>query len=702
MTPLIAFALGSLAATTVTTANPHTRPNPVAEPVLDAAMEQVVVTAARSEQRLRAQPAALTVLDDDTLQSVNAVHPSQVLSTVPGALISRGNGQESLIAIRSPVLTGAGSCGAFAITQDGVPVRGTGFCNVNQLFDTHFELAGRIEVLRGPGTVLFGSDAQHGVINVISEAPVNGHASSAAIEGGANDFQRVRLEHSRGDTQGGFRIGFSGARDGGYKDDSGYDQQKLQLRNDGQWADWSVSALVNLSNLNQETAGYVVGKDAYKDDARKRENPNPEAFRDSQSARAQVKFERTLDNGDHLQVTPYARYTDMDFLMHFLPGTPLEKNGQKGIGVQTALRHGNEEGLAFISGIDLEYTSAWLGQSQQGGFSVFPSGKQYDYSVSAAVAAAFSQAELFVSETTTAILGARGEYLHYDYDNHMLSGDTKDNGDVCISGFTGAIGCRYSRPEDRRDDFANLSLNAALVHTFDHGTTGSLRMAHGFRAPQATELYRLQNGQTVADLDSESIDSLEATLRHDTDHLRASVTGFYMEKSDVVFQSSDRLNLSDGESRHYGLEYEWQWTLSEQWQLAAAGTFARHRYTNDVSAPGAGLIASNGNDIDTAPRTLHNLRVRWLATDATRVDLRWQHTGSYYTDIENAHRYPGHDLLHLSVQQSLSAGTEIGLRIENLANVDYAERADYSSLGGGERYFIGEPRSVYADLRLRF
>ncbi|MBB5212566.1 TonB-dependent receptor [Microbulbifer hydrolyticus] len=665
-------------------------------------LEQVTVTATRDERQLNEQAEALSVVDAAALQMANAVHPSQALAAVPGTLISRGNGQESLIAIRSPVLTGAGSCGAFAIAQDGVPVRGTGFCNVNQLFDTNFEQAGRIEVLRGPGTVLYGSDAQHGVINVLSADPVDGVETTALIEGGANQYQRVKLGYSRGDNQGGFRIGFSGARDGGYKDNSGFDQQKLQLRGDGQLADWSYQSLLSLANLNQETAGYVTGLDAYKDDARKRENPNPEAFRDSRSARVQVRMEKQLSRGGSLQITPYLRHTEMDFLMHFLPGTPLEENGQRGVGIQTAYRYPLAEDLNMISGIDLEYTDAWLKQTQDGGFSVFPAGKHYDYQVNAALAAGFTQIEKTMRAATTLTLGGRIEHLRYDYDNRMIAGDTTATGEICVSGFTGAIGCRYTRPADRRDHYENFSINGSAIHTFSDRVTGTLRLAHGFRAPQASELYRLQNGQMQADLDSESVDSIEFSLRHSDERLLLGVTGFYMEKADVVFQSSDRLNLSDGESRHYGLEYDIDWTPADHWRLQLAGTIARHQYTNNVSAPGSEIIVSNGNDIDTAPRHLHTLNLTWQPREGSRASLQWQYTGSYYTDIENAHRYGGHALLHLRLQQALGPATTVGLRIENLANTDYAERADFSSLGGGDRYFIGEPRSVYADIRFRF
>ena len=86
-------------------------------------------------------------------------------------MIQRGSGQESLTALRSPVLTGAGACGAVLVLEDGIPIRPVGTCNVNELFEVNVEQAAAIEVLRGPGSVLYGSSAVHGIINVIPPRP---------------------------------------------------------------------------------------------------------------------------------------------------------------------------------------------------------------------------------------------------------------------------------------------------------------------------------------------------------------------------------------------------------------------------------------------------------------------------------------------------------------------------------------------------
>jgi len=133
--------------------------------------EDILVTASRVQENALQLPLAWSTISEETLALVDPVHINEVMQRVPGVWISRGNGQESIIALRSPVLTGGGSCGAFFSAADSISLRAPGFCNVNQLFDSNFEQAERIEVIRGPATALYGSGAMHGVINVISAAP---------------------------------------------------------------------------------------------------------------------------------------------------------------------------------------------------------------------------------------------------------------------------------------------------------------------------------------------------------------------------------------------------------------------------------------------------------------------------------------------------------------------------------------------------
>jgi iron complex outermembrane receptor protein len=161
-----------------------------------AEIETVVVTASRQEQTLSSISSSISVVQREELELIDAVHINQVMTQVPGTWISRGNGQESLTAIRSPVFTGPGSCGNFYMAEDGIPLRGTGFCNVNQLFDANTEQAQRIEVLRGPGTTSQGANALHGVINVISQPAAESPQGNIDLELGPHDYRRALFRYS--------------------------------------------------------------------------------------------------------------------------------------------------------------------------------------------------------------------------------------------------------------------------------------------------------------------------------------------------------------------------------------------------------------------------------------------------------------------------------------------------------------------------
>ena len=77
------------------------------------------------------------------------------------------------------------------------------------------------------------------------------------------------------------------------------------------------------NNLNQETAGYVVGAKAYEDGNKRGTNPNPEAYRDSQSTRVWTRF--TMESGDWEYIaTPYFREVNMNFVQHFCQGSQLK------------------------------------------------------------------------------------------------------------------------------------------------------------------------------------------------------------------------------------------------------------------------------------------------------------------------------------------------------------------------------------------
>ena len=657
--------------------------------------ENILVTASRMEENAMKLPLAWSTVNSETLQFIDPIHINEIMQRVPGAWISRGNGQESIIALRSPVLTGAGGCGAFFAAADGISLRAPGFCNVNQLFDTNFEQAGRIEVIRGPATALYGSNAMHGVINVISAAPTEDVDNSLALEAGPYDYYRGKYRYSNTLGKHGISVSANGTTDGGYKDDSDYDQQKATVRHDYAGEHWDVRTVLDAANLNQNTAGFIEGYQAYKDNDLKKRNPNPNAYRDAWSVRLYSAASIALNDTNTLTITPYLRDNDMEFLQHYLPWQPVEENAHDSLGLRATVQT-NTDTLRWINGIDVEYTNASLKETQDEDFSPNqPAGVHYDYQVNATGGAIYSQLRTQSDSPWEIDGGVRLEYTSYDYTNKTADGSGCG---------PEATNCRFYRPSDRENDFTDWSFNAGASYSITENHIAYLRLARGFRAPQATELYRLQGGQETANLDSEKIDNIELGLRGDwLGTARYDVAVYYMHKDDAIFQDANRYNVSGAQTRHYGAEISFDYLISDHWSLGIDANVASHTYDSNIELLGSsGNI--KGNDIDTAPKAFGSARLDWdfstLAGRSSRAELEWVYMDSYYLEPQNNHQYDGHSLVNLRITSDLTPRWSAGLRLTNLLDEDYAERADF---GFGEyRYFVGQPRGAYLQISYQF
>ena len=666
----------------------------IALPAGAETLEEVIVTATRSPVALATYPGSATRIDAAATALVGATHASELVNRAAGAMIQRGSGEESLTALRSPVLTGAGACGAVLVLEDSIPIRPVGTCNVNELFEVNLDQAAAVEVLRGPGSVLYGSSAVHGIINVIPPSPAEIPDFGVSLEGGSDDWRRLRLAASRDQDEGGAGFVMQATDDGGWRDASGFEEQKLNAVWQGRGGDGALKLSLAGSNLDQETAGFIIGEDAYRDPAVARSNPDPEAYRNATS----LRFAAQYSGPDGGEMRAYLRSSRMDFLQHFLLGQPIEKNGQDSGGVMFSVTR-DAGGGTLVAGLDAELASSKLLQYQVGptadgppeANAIRPAGKHYDYDVDSGVVAAYADWRRPLATRWALEAGVRVEHARYDYDNRMIAGNTDENGVPCPGG------CLYARPADRSDDFTNVAPRLGLVWSATDATTVYASVARGFRAPEATELYRLQRQQSVADLDSETADSVELGLRWRSAEFSADVAAFHMDKRDVILRDSAGFNVSGGRTRHVGAEYQADWAILDAWTLSAAGTFADHEYRFNAAVEQGEMITS-GNDVDTAPRDIHGLRLRhdgsWL-----EAELEWLWVGAYWANAANTARYGGHDVGNLRVSFEPARNWLVSLRVTNLADGPYADRADFAF--GDYRYFPGRGRAYFAELGWR-
>lgn len=646
-------------------------------------LETIIVTANRTADSGATLGQAWTALSAEDVADVDLQHSNQLFNRVSGAWISRGNGQESLISLRSPVLTGSGACGAFFTAEDGINLRAPGFCNVNQLFDANLLQAGGVEVVKGPSNATYGSNAVNGVINVLTKSAEQTQ-DTFGLQLGSREFGRARIAVSNG----GVALNANATTYGGYQAESGYDQQKANLRFDGKVNDWQLTGVVSASNLNQETAGYIQdGKGAYRSSAARKVNSNPEAYRDARSLRAHLRLERNF--GDRtVSLTPYLRSNEMEFLQHYLPWKSRETNKHGSAGIQAHLRATTSWG-EYITGIELDSTDGTLKQDQAQPFSPNqPEGIHYDYQVDATNIAAFVQAEVELSDDLLLQGGLRSERTKYDYETRVTAGS------ACAPE---ASACRFFRPEDRSDSFTNLSTNVALVwsqgaHNF------YVRTARGFRAPQAAELYRLQSGQQVADIDSEEATSLDIGWRFSNERISTDISVYTIEKDEVIFLDRNRQSVSGASTRHRGIDLDLSWSITETLTASLNAAYADHTYDSDMQVLGS-RDSIKGNDIDTAPRHFGSARLNKAITLNNRpasVELEATWVDKYFIDPNNQHTYPGHELVNARAEWQFSDSVRSTLTITNLLNTGYAERADYGF--GNYRYFVGEPRSAVLGL----
>lgn len=650
-----------------------------------SAGDEIVVTADRREKAKAETPYSISVLRSDEIRRINADHPAEALNRIAGVLINRGNGQEHLTAVRSPVLTGGAGAGSFLYLEDGVPLRSAGFANVNELFEAHTEIADRIEVVRGPSGAAYGANAIHGVINVMTPAPTGELSHLAEIS--VDTIGRIKGRGLISDTIGrqGFSGAISGLNDPGYRDESGADQQKVSLRHDYKGGNVSVRTILAGYNLNQETAGFVEGPDAYRDQALRRANANPNSFRDAKGVRVSSRIDIDAGEGVMVSLTPYARWNDMAFLLHFFPSQALETNSHWSIGAQNALYIDRGE-ISAIIGVDAEYTKGDLTEIQSipTVFS-YTQGLHYDYEVAAKSVSPFASLTVGLAPNLKAIAAARLDYTGYDYDNRTA---------------TGIVG-RFLRPADRSDSFTTVSPKVSIV--YDLGAANAYASyARGARPPQTTDLYRLQFNQTTAPAKPETIDAFEFGLKGSTGRVSYEAAGYYMWKRNFFFRDADGFNVNNGRTRHLGGEAEVTAVFPRGLALAGNVSYGRHTYRFSrpvLSLPQASETISFGDDIDTAPRWIAGLRGRWAPKELpASVEVEWAFLDKYFMDAANSVIYPGHSLVNFRGEWRFANRVAGTFALRNVFNRRYAERADFAF--GTERYFPGEGRVATFGLRI--
>ncbi len=143
-------------------------------------MDIIVSTATRYEQPLSNVGSSISVISADDLKAAQITFLQDALTTTPGVSINQNGSFGGLSSLR---IRGAKQV---TILIDGVQVNDPSTTDGSANFANYdVNAVDHIEILRGPQSILYGSDAMGGVINVITKSGEDGFGGNGFLEGGS-------------------------------------------------------------------------------------------------------------------------------------------------------------------------------------------------------------------------------------------------------------------------------------------------------------------------------------------------------------------------------------------------------------------------------------------------------------------------------------------------------------------------------------
>lgn len=660
-------------------------------------LQPVVVSASRAEERRTEAPVAVAALTarDLEAQKPDALH--QALNTLPGVHMTDLGNEQHVMSIRQPMSYKA----VFAYLEDGVPLRPTGVFNHNALIEVNMAGLDRVEVVRGPASSLYGSNAVGGAVNFITPRPTARPTGAARVRRDTHGYGRVDLQGSG--TRGRLGVwagGYVAQQRESWAEHSDFDKQSLTLRADYAFAPTThLVTTLSTNHLDTDTNGSLDSLNFYSQGFTSLQTFT---YRKVDATRATARLDHVWSSRQSTEVTVYGRRNRIGQLPHYrirndranAAAATGEVNEDRfwslGLNVQHRLyvpflqgrlitgatvdRSPNSYTAHFIDVVREAATGRYQGYAKRDSLLT-------DYDVDLLNTAAYAQVEVSPLARLKLVGSLRYDRLAYGYDNHLPP-----------SAFSGA--------PDADDVFDRVS--PRLGFTVDAGAGRGVygNVSRGFMPPEVGELYR---GVKVPVLRPATFDSYEvggwAALLGG--RLYADVSVYRMDGTDEIIsvrlEDGSSENRNAGRTRHVGVEYALSAAPTRALSLRLTGTVARHTFVRHEDR-GQTL---HGHDMDAAPGWMTNAEATYrpAGVPGLRLGLGWEHVGPYYMDPANTLRYGGYDLLNLRAGYA-RRGVEVWANVRNAADALYANIA--SKTAWGHQYNPGAPRSVSVGIGYTF
>lgn len=570
--------------------------------------DEIVVTPDRRERRRSQVGSSVTVITAEEIDRRESATVADLLRTVPGVEVARGGGPGQV----TSVFVRGGSSSQTLVLIDGVRVNSS-TTGAFDFADLPSDLIERIEIVRGPQSTLWGSEAVAGVVSITTRRGGDGFRVDLLAEAGQDDQRRLRAVVAGGDDRLSYSVAVSDEETDGVSAASerrGNTEKDPALRTA---VAASLGAALGESGRLDFHLRYTdaeVGVDGF--DFLVGPVDDPDYLQSRESLSADLRYSGSFGRVEQSVLVGVAdddlRGDDpTDLFNNFAITSRVTQ-----IAAQTDVRLVGASEIDDGEGIDDTLTLGLRYEDRQGSSAGF-------FDESTEIVSIFVQNAWSWRDRVHLTLGAR----HDDHD--VFGGETT---------WRGSFSARAGRS------------------TRLHGSVGS-----GFKAPTLNDLFF--PGFSNPNLSPETSTAFDGGVEHTSlgGRLLVDATYFSIDFDDLIaFDFTTFLPQNIASARSRGLEFSAEYQVSAGFKLVASQTW------NETEDLGSGLALARRPEqrsvvqIFFRPARRLDGHVAWVSS-RDRIDS----DGSPMDDLER---------LDLTLHYRVSERLEPYLRIENLFDAD--------------------------------
>nr|WP_299387044.1 TonB-dependent receptor [Allomuricauda sp.] len=675
-------------------------------------LNEVVVSASREQQKRVEVPAAISIVDKNAITETKALGIDQLVNQVSGVLMSTSrvaSNEQHFMAVRSPISTRA----LFLYLEDGLQIRPTSVFNHNALLEMNDMSYGKIEVLKGPASSIYGSEAIGGSFNFITKNPSQSLSGSTSFQ--INDLGLTRYEVEVSDSPSdkfGFYLGSHFVqRQGGPIEHSDYEKFAVSFKTVYKFSQKvSWSALLNVVDYRSDMTGSLT-QQSY--ESGNFESIQTFAERDALSLRIRNTLDVQWNNNNKTSFNLVFRDNRMDQNPSYRIRQFREQGVLTGLGsgeinsnqfnsfmglIQHKIDFGfKNSSLIFGATVDhspqdykAERTTVFV-DTETGknvGFNVNSGDFILDYEADISNYAGFFQYEISPLDKLKLTAALRYDGFRYDYMNRIVGVGNLDS----------------------QDNYDNLTPKLGLNFNFNEQNGVYLNYSQGFTPPQVSTLYR--NRYDLIDIKPSIYDNYEIGGHYVWNNaLKLDAALYLLEGKNTLISLRDEddviFNTNAGKTRSYGIEYGVTYYPTPQLSISHNGSYAKHRYVHFFNNG----VDFSDTDREIAPSLLGNSRITYKPFPSFHISAEHEMVGSYNTSFEGqvdnsdgtfgTAIYDGHHVFNLRASYQYKR-FEIWAHALNIFDELYAARASYSSFSSQNSYTIGNPRAFHSGIRYNF